>query len=150
MRVCDCVFVRAAPLLAINLLFLVIWGFAGIGKFVSGMPEWFPGKFGATFMGKFPGLAATFWTLAIAEVIGFGLALWALARLEFLKEPLWLARMLAWSLLVFVMLGFGQWLTNEFTGAFQQFCYFCGTLVALFWVQWVSGREWLVVRKVPK
>jgi hypothetical protein len=140
MRVGDCVFVRSGPLLAINLLFLMVWGFAGIGKVMSGMPTWFPDKFGATFMAKFPGLAATFWMLAVAEVIGFGLALVALGRLEFLKEPLWLARMLAWSLFVFVMLGFGQWLTNEFTGTFQQFCYFSGTLVALFWVQWSSGQ----------
>ena len=141
MRVCDCIFVRAAPLLAINLMFLMIWGFAGIGKVMSGMPTWFPDKFGPTFMAKFPGLPATFWMLAIAEMIGFGLALVALARLEFLREPLWLARMLAWSLFVFVMLAFGQWLTNEFTGTFQQFCYFSGTLVALFWVQCIAKDE---------
>ena len=132
MRVCDCIFVRSGPLLAINLMFLIIWGFAGIGKIMSGMPAYFPDKFGPTFMAKFPGLAATFWMLAIAEVIGFALALVALARLEFMKEPLWLARMLTWSLFVFLMLAFGQWLTNEFTGTFQQFCYFSGTLLALF------------------
>jgi hypothetical protein len=132
MRVCDCIFVRSGPLLAINLMFLIIWGFAGIGKIMSGMPAYFPDKFGPTFMAKFPGLAATFWMLAIAEFIGFALALVALARLEFLKEPLWLARMLTWSLFVFLMLAFGQWLTNEFTGTFQQFCYFTGTLLALY------------------
>jgi hypothetical protein len=132
MRVCDCIFVRSGPLLAINLMFLIIWGFAGIGKIMSGMPGYFPEKFGPTFMAKFPGLAASFWILAIAELIGFALALVALARLEFLKEPLWLARMLTWSLFVFLMLAFGQWLTNEFTGTFQQFCYFTGTLLALF------------------
>lgn len=135
MRVCDCVFVRSGPLLAINLLFLMIWGFAGIGKLISGMPEWFPEKFGPTFMGKFPGLAATFWALAIAEVSAFGLAIVALVRMEFMREPLWLARMLTWSLFVFLMLAFGQWLTNEFTGTFQQFCYFAGTLVALLFTQ---------------
>ena len=113
-------------------MFLIIWGFAGIGKLQSGMPAYFPDKFGPTFMAKFPGLQATFWMLAIAELIGFALALVALARLEFLKEPLWLARMLTWSLFVFLMLAFGQWLTNEFTGTFQQFCYFSGTLLALF------------------
>jgi len=39
--------------------------------------------------------------------------------------------MLVLSLFVFVMLGFGQWLTSEFNGAQQQFVYFCGTLIAL-------------------
>jgi len=134
------VFVRSGPLLAINILYLIIWGFAGIGKIVSGMPEYFPDKFGPTFMAKFPGLPATFWMLAIAEMIGFGLAVFALARLEFMRKPLWLARMLTWSLFVFLMLGFGQWLTNEFNGAFQQFCYFAGTLAALLFTQWVATQ----------
>lgn len=140
MRVCECIFARSGPLLAINLMYLIIWGFAGIGKLVSGMPAYFPDKFGPTFMAKFPGLTATFWTLAMAEVIGFGLAVVALARLEFLKEPLWLARMLTWSLFVFIMLAFGQWLTNEFNGTFQQFCYFSGTLLALFLTKWTSAN----------
>jgi hypothetical protein len=30
-----------------------------------------------------------------------------------------------------VQLGFGQWLTKEFNGAFQQFMYFGGTLMSL-------------------
>lgn len=131
MKACDCIFARKAPLLAINLMFAIIWGFAGISKLITGIPAYFPEKFGSTFMAKFPGLAATFWMLAFAEIAAFALALIALARLEFLREPLWLARMLAWSLFVFLMLAFGQWLTNEFAGAFQQFCYFTGTLIAL-------------------
>jgi hypothetical protein len=40
----------------------------------------------------------------------------------------------AWSLLVLLQLGFGQWLINEYSGAFQQFTYFGGTLVALHFV----------------
>lgn len=131
MRTCDCIFVRWGTLLAINLLFLMVWGFAGISKLIEGMPAWFPDKFGPTFMAKFPGLTATFWMLAVAELIGFGLAVVALARLEFVREPLWLARMLTWSLFVFLMLSFGQWLTKEFNGTFQQFCYFTGALLAL-------------------
>jgi hypothetical protein len=39
--------------------------------------------------------------------------------------------MLVWSLFVFIQLGFGQWLTSEFNGAFQLFVYFGVTLVAL-------------------
>ena len=138
MRVCDCVFVRSGPLLAINILFLMIWGFAGIGKVLGGYPEWFPQKFGSTFFVNFPGLHATFWMLATAELIGFALAIVALVRLEFLREPLWLARMLAWSLFVFCMLSFGLWLTKDPVGGFQQFCYFCGTVATLFFTQWLS------------
>ena len=138
MRVCDCVFVRSGPLLAINILFLMIWGFAGIGKLLSGFPDWFPQKFGSTFFVNFPGLQVTFWMLATAELIGFALAVVALVRLEFLREPLWLARMLAWSLFVFCMLSFGLWLTKDPIGAFQQFCYFSGTVATLFFTQWLS------------
>ena len=33
--------VRSGSLLAINLLFVMVWGFTGIGKLVNGMPSWF-------------------------------------------------------------------------------------------------------------
>jgi hypothetical protein len=126
---------RTGTLLAINLLFLMIWGFAGISKVVDGMPSWFGGKFGSTFLAKFPGLTATFWILAVSELAGLALAIVALARAEFARRqpPLYLGGTLVWSLFVFLQLGFGQWLTGEFAGAFQQFVYFCGTLVAM-WV----------------
>jgi hypothetical protein len=128
---------RAGTLLAINLLFLMIWGFAGISKVMDGMPSWFNGKFGPTFLAKFPGLTATFWILAASELAGFLLAVVALARGEFAgrRPSVYLGATLVWSLFVFLQLGFGQWLTGEFAGAFQQFVYFCGTLIAL----WMSG-----------
>ena len=124
---------RIAALLAINLLFLMVWGFTGIGKLIDGPPAWFPEKFGATILAKFPGLTATFWLLAIGVVLAFGLAVAALVRGEFLgkRPPLLLAAMLVWSLFLFVQLGLGQWLTAEFNGTQQLFMYFCGTLIAL-------------------
>ena len=130
--------IRAAALLAINLLFLSVWGFAAIGKLVNGVPSWFGDKFGKTFFATFPGLTATFWLLAVSELLAFGVGVIALLRAEFLerKTALCLSAMLAWSLFVFLQLGFGQWLTNEFNGAFQQFMYFTGTLLAL---QFVLG-----------
>ncbi|MBC8003689.1 MAG: hypothetical protein H7X97_13980 [Opitutaceae bacterium] len=120
-------------MLAINLLFLSVWGFAAIGKLVEGVPSWFESKFGHTFLASFPGLTATFWLLAVSELLAFLLAVLALVCLEFLerKSPRCLPTMLVWSLFVFVQLGFGQWLTREFSGAFQQFMYFNGTLLAL-------------------
>jgi len=127
---------RAGALLAINFLFISVWGFAGITKVMNGMPSYFPDKFGKTFLGSFPGLTATFWLLTLSELLALILAVVALMRAEFLerKPVAVLPAMLAWSLFVFVQLGFGQWLTNDFNGAFQQFAYFSGTLLALHFV----------------
>jgi len=128
---------RSVALLAINLLFLIIWGFTGIGKLLQGYPDWFPDKFGKTVLAVFPGLHASFWMLALAELLGLLLATVALLRGEFLgrRPPLLLQGMLAWSLLVFVQLGFGQWLTSEFNGTAQLFSYFAGTLVCLMYLE---------------
>jgi hypothetical protein len=128
--------VRPGALLAINFLMLMVWGFTGLGKLRNGMPSWFDGKFGKTFLATFPGLTASFWLLALAETLAFALALVALARGEFLgrRPPTWLSVMLMWSLFVFVQLGFGQWLTGEFNGTAQLFAYFGATLVALHYV----------------
>lgn len=128
---------RSGALLAINLLFLMVWGFTGVGKIFTGIPPWFGEKFGATFMAKFPGLTAAFWMLALAEIAAFVLALVGLFTGEFLsrRPSKWLRLMIVWSLFVFVMLGFGQWLTSEFNGTAQLFAYFAGTLVALIYVE---------------
>jgi hypothetical protein len=125
--------VRHAALLAINLLYLMVWGFPGIGKLLNGPPSWFPEKFGGTILASFPGLTATFWLLALAETATFVLAAVSLVRLEFLaaRPPRWLPAMLVCSLFVFFFLGFGQWLTSDFTATFQLFMYFCGTVVVL-------------------
>lgn len=124
---------RFVTLLAINLLYLMVWGFAGISKIRDGMPAWFPEKFGGTILAKVPGFTATFWLLTASELAVLALALAALLRGEFLgrRGPGFLLVTLAGSLLVFLELGFGQWLTNEFTGAFQQFVYFGLTLLAM-------------------
>jgi len=125
---------RSAALLAINLLFVMVWGFAGIGKLLEGIPPWFGDKFGRTFLAAFPGLTLTFWILALSEIAALLLGVVALLRLEFLggtRLLKWLTATLVWSLFVFLQLGFGQWLTAEYNGAFQQFVYFSGTLIAL-------------------
>jgi hypothetical protein len=134
---------RCASILAINLLFLMVWGFASVSKIRNGVPSWFGDKFGQTFLAHFPGLTATFWLLTAAETAAFALALVSLLRGEFLgrRTPAWLTAMLAWSLFVFLQLGFGQWLTSEFNGAFQQFVYFGVTLVALQHIGAVSTKS---------
>ena len=133
---------RCGALLAINLLFLMVWGFTGIGKLLAGMPPWFGDKFGQTILARFPGLTASFWLLAAAEVLAFGLAVAALLRGEFLgrRPPTWLTTMLVWSLFVFIQLGFGQWLTAEYNGTFQLFAYFGVTLVALQFVNAAAAQ----------
>ena len=134
--------VRGGALLAINLLFVMVWGFTGIGKLVDGMPSWFGDKFGQTILARFPGLTASFWLLAACEVLAFTLAAAAVVRVEFLgrRPPTCLALMLVWSLFVFVQLGFGQWLTSEFNGTAQLFAYFGITLVALQFVLGLTQR----------
>lgn len=130
---------RRGTLLAINLLFLMVWGVTGLGKLRSGPPAWMTEKFAGTWLASFPGVTVSFWLLAASELAAFALAAAALVRGEFLagREPRWLTATLVWSLFVFVQLGLGQWLTGEFTGAHQLFMYFCGTLVALM----VAQRE---------
>ena len=96
---------RRGTLLAINLLFVMVWAFAATGKFIEGMPAWFPDKFGKTFLGTFPGLTLTFWTLAASEAVALVLGLIALLRLEFLggdRQFCWLTATLVWSLFVFL------------------------------------------------
>jgi hypothetical protein len=124
-------------LLAINLLFIMVWGFTGVGKVMNGMPSWFDGKFGDTVLARFPGLTASFWLLAGAELLALLFAAIALLRFEFIGRcrPTWLTLMLVWSLFVFVGLGFGQWLTSDFNATFQLFTYFAGTLLALHFVK---------------
>ena len=133
---------RPATLLAINLLLLMIWGFAGLSKVRDGMPSGFDGRFGKPFFATFPGLPATFWILTISELVAFALTIVALVRIEFLRQrpPTFLAATAVWSLFVFLQLGFGQWLTGEFSGAFQQFMYFCGTLLTLQIIQ-AAGKS---------
>ena len=134
---------RIGALLAINLLFLMVWGFGGLGKLQSGVPSWFGDKFGATILAKFPGLTASFWLLTVAELLAFALALLALLRGEFLgrRPTTWLGLMLVWSLFVFVQLGLGQWLTADYAGTFQLFAYFGITLLALQFVTSISVQS---------
>jgi hypothetical protein len=130
-------------LLAVNLLFLMVWGFTGLEKLAHGKPSWFAEKFGETILARFPGLTPSFWLLAGAELLAFVLATAALVRCDFIekREPQILKIMLVWSLFVFVQLGFGQWLTKEFNGTAQLFAYFAGTLVCLHFVSSRTGAE---------
>ena len=128
-------------LLAINLLFLMVWGCAGIDKLRTGIPSWFGEKFGQSFLAVFPGLTSTFWLLTASELAAFALAIAALCRLEFVsRKPVVLMLMLTWSLFVFAQLSLGQWITSDFTATAQLFGYFAGTLVALTYVRFTHSK----------
>src|SRR5436189_170514 len=84
MRVMLVSFPRIGALLSVNLLFLLMWGFAAIGKVRGGMPSWFSSKFGETILARFPGLPLSFWLLTGAELLALLLGAIALIRFEFL------------------------------------------------------------------
>jgi hypothetical protein len=129
---------RCGALLSILLLFLVTWGLAGPKKlFSSGVPEWFTGKFGETFLATVPGMWVSFYSVALFETVAALLALIALVRLEFLPRralDFTYATVVA-SLLIFVQLGFGMRLVADHAGAASLFFYFGATLVTLLFVR---------------
>ena len=118
---------RGGALLAIHLLFLMAWGFAGIGKIVSGYPAWFGDTFGKTLLAKFPGLTLSYGSLASALAACAPLDGGFLGR----RAPTKLTWMLVWSLFVLVQPSSGLWLTSESTGGTQMSAFFAGTLVSL-------------------
>jgi hypothetical protein len=133
---------RSAALLSILLLFLSIWALAGPGKLASGgVPEWFAGKFGGTFLATCPGLWLSYYSIAVGETLAAVLALAALLRLEFLpgRPRCFTVLTIVLSLLLFVQLGFGQRLTGDAAGAASLVFYFGATLVALMFVRSEEG-----------
>lgn len=135
---------RAAALLAITLLIGVTWGMAGVPKLLSGgVPPWFEGTFGQTVLASFPGLWASFYSIAVFETLLALGAIGALLRGEFLpgRTPSWLAATLAGSLFVFLQLGFGKRLVADHDDAAKLFVYFAGTLVMLWYVTSSGGER---------
>lgn len=116
----------------ITLLFGLTWGLAGFGKILERkVPDWFLNQFGSSFMARFPGVKASYWSIGLAELLAMALCVVSVVRLEFFvnNDPLFLKWALVCSMMIFVMLGFGQRLTNDFAGSANSFQYFVGTLV---------------------
>ena len=123
---------------AIYFLFLQSFVLAALEKWTGGgVPEWFTKQFGPSVMGKFPGLAASFYGIAVGETVVALLFVASLAMGEVLpgRPKTILKFALASSALMFAGLGFGQRLTQEFTGAAQLVGYFVTALVTLFVVE---------------
>lgn len=136
--------VRVIARTAICLLFIKTWGLSGWGKvFGAGTPEWFTERFTGSIFESFPGgVSGSYTVLGIIEFMGFLGFVAALVCGESLrgsKAPI-MKVSLAWSLVVFLALGFGQKVTGDFDGAANSFAYFAGTLVALFWIQYDESR----------
>lgn len=126
--------VRTAVFLLSALLLTLTWGVAAAGKLLSGgVPEWFSGQFSKTFLASFPGLAASFYSIALLEAAAALAAFGSLLRGEFLRarSPALLYAAILLSLLLFVQLNFGKQLLADFDGTHDLFMYFAGTLVVL-------------------
>jgi hypothetical protein len=122
------VFALTAVLIALT------WGIAGVGKLASGgVPDWFTEQFGKTFLASFPGLSASFYSIAILETIAALAAVGSLVTGEPFRRrsPSLLYAALLLSLLTFVQLNFGKQLLADFDGVHDLFMYFAGTLVML-------------------
>lgn len=125
---------RLATYLLITLLVLMTWGMGGVSKlFAGGVPEWFSAQFSKTILATFPGLKASFYSIALLEMVAALIAFGSLLRGEFLKpaRPTLLYAALAMSLLLFVQLSVGKQLVADFAGSHDLFMYFAGTLVML-------------------
>ncbi len=126
--------VRPAVFGLTALLLAMLWGFAGFGKLLSGgVPAWFTEQFSKTFLTTFPGLAPSYYALAILESLAAVLAIASILRAEPFRtgSPIILYIALITSLLLFVQLAFGKLLLSDFDGVHDLFMYFAGTIIIL-------------------
>jgi hypothetical protein len=127
--------VRAVVLSAMTLLLIFTWGFGAVGKLSAAgkVPEWFTQTFEKTFLNTFPGMWASFYSIAALEAIATLLALGSLVTGEAFRDrkPVLLITCVLLSLVLFAQLNFGKQLLQDFSGAQELFMYFAGTLVML-------------------
>lgn len=107
--------------------YIIMFFLAAQSKFMAGgVPGWFTEKFRDTFLGFSSGmLAFQFYSIAILEAFAFLGFFFSLLRGEFLpkrKRPILQASLLL-SCFIFMILGFGLRLTNDFETASQVFAY---------------------------
>lgn len=123
----------------LQVLFVLVWGFAGIGKARAGLqtPAWFVEKFQASCLQSFPGLLASYVGIMGLELACFAVMLISLLRGECFpaRRPYFLHTGLVLSLATFVALLFGLQLTGDHAGVATLFQYGAGTLVALVWLE---------------
>lgn len=135
--------VRGLVPLTTALLLVVTLGLAGLNKLMSGgVPGFFTERFGGTFLASFPGIPASYYSIAILEAVIGLVALASVLKGEWLGRrtmPV-LKLALGLSLVIFLQLGFGLRLVQDNDGAHNLFMYFAGTLVALLAVEWLERK----------
>lgn len=125
-------------------LLTITWAFPGVGKLASGgVPDWFSEQFGKTFLASFPGLTASYYSIALLESLAGLVALASLLRGEFLRpvRPTFLLAAIFLSLLLFVQLNFGKQLLADYDGTHDLFMYFAAALVMLLAVRSLENRQ---------
>lgn len=133
--------IRATTFPLIALLLAMVWGFPGVGKFLSGgVPGWFSDQFGKTFLASFPGLFASYYSIATLETLAAIAAIASLLRAEFIRVacPVFLYLAITLSLLLFVQLNLGKQVVMDFAGIHDLYMYFAATLVMMGVVRWMD------------
>ena len=98
----------------------------------KGTPEFFIKQFEKTFLAQFPGVPFAYYLLATMEAIVFILIVISFFRLEWQPDRAqkdWLKFAVAFAAMTFGALGFGQNVSDNYSGAFELFAYFGATLV---------------------
>jgi hypothetical protein len=114
-------------------------------------PQGIKDQFKGTFIDTFPGTDAAWVILGVLEFGVFVLLVASLIRLEFLphRDKSFLQVGLAFALLTFASLAFGQTVTRQFSGTASLYTYFGSTVVILILVslmppnrsdRWLGGR----------
>lgn len=141
-------FAEKATLPALKLGTLILlgytWALTSFDKLTGpGVPPGFQEKFGETFLGQFPGIPASYYSIAILEAAAAALALAGLITGEFFRagKSAFLRLSLVLSFFIFLQLGFGQRLTSDHGGAFNLYVYAALTALMLIGLVWLEERE---------
>jgi hypothetical protein len=135
---------RPVVLASIALLLGMTWTISALGKLLAGgVPEWFIKTFEPTFLKSLPGLTISFYSIALLEAVAALFTVGSLITGEFLRKgpPTLLKLGLYMSLLLFIQLGFGKQLIQDYAGAHELFMYFVGALVMLLAIRSLQAPE---------
>ncbi len=120
--------------LAIYFVFFQTFALSSWSKWTSGgAPEFFKKQFEHTFLASFPGLETSYYFIAALEGLVAVLVVVSFFTLDWMpNHPRkdWLKLAIAAAILTFGALGFGENLSDDYSGAAQLFAYFGAALVA--------------------
>lgn len=120
--------------LAIYFVFFQTFALSSWAKWTSGgAPEFFKKQFEHTFLAAFPGLQTSYYLIATMEGIVAILVVISFFTLDWMPTHAhknWLKLAIAAAILTFAALGFGENLSDDYSGAAELFAYFGAALVA--------------------